>query len=285
MLNNSSNLIRFAAIFTSALLLSCGDNNNDSSSAQKPDNEPPIVMSTGPLASITFNETLASTSIDMNSFEVSDVNGALSGSTSYSTDSISFTPDQAFSPNVIYKATVKQSVTDLAGNPLNGDYTWFFTTTTINGREWMQPTSLGNALTWDMVNAACDASTGACNGLINGIDVSGYTWSSVNDLAEMIGVFTGGFDPIFGFHVQEANSSWAPEFLNIFPPTEVLTFRVGIFGWVREDDSNDSSSAYYGAIHNYIAPQDLDITSIGGGTFPKTTKFSAWLYREGPSSF
>ena len=51
-----------------------------------------------------------------------------------------------------------------------------------NGIEWLQPVLFTN-LSWNDVNAACP--DGDCSGLLNGYDVTGWSWASVNEIREL----------------------------------------------------------------------------------------------------
>jgi hypothetical protein len=91
--------------------------------------------------SATFSENIAPTSISPTSFTVTCVAPCVNpaGSLDYSvgTKTLVFTPDATLVANTTYTATVKSSVTDLAGNNLMGnqatppaasDYVWTFIT-------------------------------------------------------------------------------------------------------------------------------------------------------------
>jgi hypothetical protein len=47
----------------------------------------------------------------------------------------------------------------------------------VNGLEWLQPFDF-TSLSWNDISAVCDPTTGYCDGSLNTIDVTGYTWSS-----------------------------------------------------------------------------------------------------------
>lgn len=48
-----------------------------------------------------------------------------------------------------------------------------------DGKEWLQPIAFVG-LSWDEVSAVCPACSGLCSGTLGGIDVTGYTWGSIN---------------------------------------------------------------------------------------------------------
>ncbi len=50
---------------------------------------------------------------------------------------------------------------------------------TVNGNEWLQPALFTN-LSWNDINAVCPA--GVCSGELNGYDMTGWTWASIDDV-------------------------------------------------------------------------------------------------------
>ncbi|MBW2622476.1 MAG: Ig-like domain-containing protein, partial [Deltaproteobacteria bacterium] len=77
-----------------------------------------------------FSEAMNSQTIDHNSFQVIDTDGVpINGTVSYSAEARSayFTPAFDFTPGNIYTAIISVTITDLAGNRLEGAVTWNFT--------------------------------------------------------------------------------------------------------------------------------------------------------------
>jgi hypothetical protein len=81
-------------------------------------------------------------------------------------------------------------------------------TVTVDGREWAQLDQFTD-LSWSDINAACPA--GVCSGVLNGYNMTGWTWASVDDVDALFAHFIGNVDrddrfsdpvPIdcFGFH-------------------------------------------------------------------------------------
>lgn len=83
---------------------------------------------------------------------------------------------------------------------------------TVEGREWAQPDLFTN-LSWNDINTVCPA--GVCNGTLDGYDVTGWTWASVNDVNAMFNYFIGysALGPGPDLH-KEACSTWAPLFFD-----------------------------------------------------------------------
>ncbi len=107
-----------------------------------------------------------------------------------------------------------------------------------DGKEWLQPADFLN-LSWDDVALVCDPGTGLCDGELNSIDVTGYTWASVDDVNGLFNTY-GVTPPLSGDDaVWQANSSWAPSFLNQFHPVIHLEYR-SVWGVVRAAPNNSN---------------------------------------------
>ena len=104
------------------------------------DADPPTVSSTNPanggagaainrIITATFSETMQSSTINTNTFTVSDGIGKINGTVSYSGTTATFTPSRNLSASTTYTARITTGVRDLAGNAMASPYTWSFTTT------------------------------------------------------------------------------------------------------------------------------------------------------------
>ncbi len=99
----------------------------------------PLVVSTIPtdkavdvplnqIVSATFNEKMNPETITKESFTLSQGNGTVSGTVSYTALSAAFAPTSPLAPFTTYTGRVKTSVKDLMNNALQTDYVWTFTT-------------------------------------------------------------------------------------------------------------------------------------------------------------
>jgi hypothetical protein len=61
---------------------------------------------------------------------------------------------------------------------------------TVNGKQWAQAGFFLN-LTWDQINAVCPAGKCKDNGSLNGIDMTGWTWASIDDVKALFNVYIG----------------------------------------------------------------------------------------------
>ena len=102
------------------------------------DTDPPTVTSTSPLdaaidvavdatISVTFSEDMDDLTIDTNTF---GLDNGVTGSVSYDINSktATFTPSTDLYYETTYTATITTGAEDLAGNPIQSDYDWSFTT-------------------------------------------------------------------------------------------------------------------------------------------------------------
>ncbi|WP_020675014.1 Ig-like domain-containing protein [Geopsychrobacter electrodiphilus] len=110
--------------------------------AAAPDTTPPTVSTVTPpspadgavdvpvstAVSITFSEAMAAASFTSADFLLSTGVSNVAGVISVSGATATFQPSADLTAGTTYTATVKGSVTDLAGNPLGSDHTWGFTT-------------------------------------------------------------------------------------------------------------------------------------------------------------
>lgn len=101
----------------------------------------PFVMATSPIneavnvalnetVTATFNKPMNPSTINTNSFVVTQAGSVVAGSVSYAGVVATFEPLIPFTATTIYTATITTSAEDVSGNPVLADYTWTFTTDT-----------------------------------------------------------------------------------------------------------------------------------------------------------
>jgi methionine-rich copper-binding protein CopC len=107
--------------------------------ASEPDTTPPAVTSTNPAdtetevpltATVTavFSEEMKSSTLSTSTFKINDGSKDIAGSVTYENKTATFIPTQNLGYDITYTATVITGVTDLAGNALQADKVWSFTT-------------------------------------------------------------------------------------------------------------------------------------------------------------
>ena len=99
----------------------------------------PVVSSTVPtdgafgvplnqVVTVNFNEEMNPSTINQSSIVISVAGVTVPGTVSYSGNSATFTPTSRLSTNTLYTGRVTTAVKDVAGNALQTDYIWTFTT-------------------------------------------------------------------------------------------------------------------------------------------------------------
>lgn len=152
----------------------------------------------------------------------------------------------------------------------------------IDGKDWFQPASL-LGMSPNEVSTACDGITGACNGQLNGIDVSGAKWASVEEVQDMIGTFWPGIPKGREFlDVRELDSVWAPAIMEVFSPTYSDAFIQQLYGITRSDTLDPLEPLFKFSV--VISDLSNDADGYGRGTrWPNSwsdPNVGYWLYKE-----
>jgi hypothetical protein len=122
-------------IAASGVFVSCGGDDNGT----KPDTTPPTVISTNPATdeenvrttttiSATFSEAIEASTINDTTFAIV---GNIPGTITYSVRTATFTPDTDLVVSHIYTAAITTGVRDLAGNAIEANHVWQFTTADV----------------------------------------------------------------------------------------------------------------------------------------------------------
>jgi hypothetical protein len=100
---------------------------------------PPVIISTDPISgatgvalnqkvAATFSKTMNASTLTAGTYTLKQGVNSITGFVSYSGTTAIFTPASNLSPNTIYTATITTGAEDLAGNALENNYVWNFTT-------------------------------------------------------------------------------------------------------------------------------------------------------------
>jgi len=125
----------------------------------------------------------------------------------------------------------------------------------VNGKLWAQP-GLFSEISWNDIEAVCPNPTGLCTGDLNGIDLNGWTWASVDDVTALFNYYIGsdvlGPAPVSYF---EYDSEWAPAFFsdgwartNMHESSRLKV----VEGWLRS--LHDDQNAYHAQILYITGP-------------------------------
>jgi hypothetical protein len=159
-------------------------------------------------------------------------------------------------------------------------------TVTVAGKEWAQVDLFTN-LSWNQINAVCPE--GVCTGILNGYDMTGLTWASIDDINALFNYYIGS--DILGpgpdiYH--EFDSEWAPAFFGdgwrsldfVIPDDGVVI--PSLEGWLR--NLPGGGNAYVGLISIGVEIDELPNPedSIGVSVdefFHKWDYRGGWFYR------
>jgi len=153
----------------------------------------------------------------------------------------------------------------------------------VNGKDWSQP-NLFTGLSWNDISAVCNPDTGLCDGDLNGIDVTGKIWASVDEVNGLFNSFLPmsaqlGSGPATS---SEFNSSGAPEFHSFFAPTLSYSSLQSVSGITRS--LAPLGSAWHGtAQHSFGENINGAFTTALADTRSRaSTEIGVWLYATAP---
>lgn len=160
---------------------------------------------------------------------------------------------------------------------------------TLAGREWAQPRFF-SGLSWEDVNSVCSVQ-GPCSGVLNGIDVSGWHWASIDDALALLNSF--GVNP----PLEEARQTIIGIDTGWYQNLEAAGFQSSytsgddkeIHGWTSELDE-DLDYRAYSAFMTFGISEDEDSQppfyereNAGSSTYYTDSTYSGrgvWLYRD-----
>jgi hypothetical protein len=186
--------------------------------------------------------------------------------------------------------------------PLNPDPDCDINSIIVNGRTWAQPTQFvtEGGLSWNAVNAACPE--GVCEGTLNGYNVTGWTWATQTDMAELFYHYheDNEFLDSGRNYWSMKNSPWAPKFFDdgwkptylcftpscTFDPTTY--YQETLTGYLYQPDPIDrygSCCGGYATISNYISnnsPNEDNFYYVGRGIAVDSMNLNwgIWLYKD-----
>jgi hypothetical protein len=146
-------------------------------------------------------------------------------------------------------------------------------TVSVDGREWAQVDLFTN-LSWNDINAVCPE--GACAGLLNGYNMNGWTWASVDDFNQLLSYYIGtdvGPAP-YSNRTEDAELKWTHPFF-----ADGWRERGQVYGWLR--DLADEKNAYEGAvdIHYFAGFIFSGVYVIEDEIFHQSEQRGGWFYR------
>jgi hypothetical protein len=169
-------------------------------------------------------------------------------------------------------------------------------TITVDGKQWYQPYFF-TGLSWDDINAVCPA--GECAGVLNGYDMNGWTWASIEDVNALFNYYLGGeltpqsctlsgskpLGPGPDGCVEDSENAWASAFYSDGwrpIPTYRSLFSRGVTGWMRDLSKSGEiySGGIYGGINTPAGIFDAAYTDYPSSLVPFVdAEVGGWFYR------
>jgi len=159
----------------------------------------------------------------------------------------------------------------------------------LNDKFWAQPELFVN-VDWYAVYDVCNGPDGLCAGKIAGIDVTGWSWASGDDVTDILNAFFGtALGPIPDF-VSLPSMTLSPNIFEYFRSNGGCCETVRLAGWIREE-VNIVEGYIYGASCNDLLGNDCESPSLGGGSegpyglppkFFVSESVGVWLHRPAP---
>ena len=153
-------------------------------------------------------------------------------------------------------------------------------TIVVGDKEWAQ-VDLFTSLSWNQINAVCPS--GVCgNGTLNGLDMGGWAWAHIGDVAQLFRSllpFPASPDMTI---IAEASSTWAPSFLGMFAPTGGgggCSNCVHLEGWMSDLNFRGNNGLLAGVTDFPDQMTDYAYTSNGLPRDSVEHLSGAWVYR------
>ncbi|CAA0126390.1 Uncharacterised protein [Halioglobus japonicus] len=133
-------------------------------------------------------------------------------------------------------------------------------TVTVDGKEWQQPSRFTGVL-WEEVNAVCPLFEGvhSCNGLLNGVNISGWIWAASAEVEALIDTYSGP-----GTVCDQVNADFVLT-------GDINGIDTGILGWV-----SDTTEYKFAVVDSIVLLSCFD-GKVFASAGPTTT--GSWFYR------
>lgn len=150
----------------------------------------------------------------------------------------------------------------------------------INGIEWRQVTET-TGISWNQVSKICNLETGVCNGQIDGVDFTGWTWANIEEITLLFNALIPGDSDdlaLGGDTINGLNSPLMAPFFDRFNRTSFGDGDEVIYGWSR---STRNSKPLDPTIINKFSINQIDIITTENTGIPTRgwPGVGFWLYR------
>ncbi len=159
----------------------------------------------------------------------------------------------------------------------------------LNDKFWAQPELFVN-VAWYDVHDVCDGPGSLCTGKIAGIDVTGWTWASGDEVTDLFNAFFGSTLGAIPDYESLSSMTLSPNIFDYFRSYADCCGSTSLAGWIREE-ANIVEGYIYGAYCNELSSDYCENPSVGGGyegPFGLPPKFmyeesvGVWLHRPAP---
>jgi hypothetical protein len=168
---------------------------------------------------------------------------------------------------------------------------WALPSVVVDGTEWALPNAV-QGFSWNEVAMACPTGGGACTGNLGGIDLTGWSWATAQEVGALFHALTphpGGIAAYF-----EAGSTWAPQFIHLMGYTgfdNFPSFAPGFFDEAWSATALSDTVAYLPALFDHIGTTSVEPadavstaetalrTARAGGAINGPDLYGVWLFR------
>lgn len=151
---------------------------------------------------------------------------------------------------VVLLSTLVVGVAESRATPITVAYV-----DTVTGMEWAQVTDSVGFAWWEVAGVCATDGATTCSSNLSGVEFSGWTWAQVSQILDLFADATDLTRDQFVPDVYATNSTWAPQFLNLFTPTQVTADYRAVMGWAANGADIDPRSAF--------APEMIDAAAAG----------------------
>jgi hypothetical protein len=148
----------------------------------------------------------------------------------------------------------------------------------VGGQEWAQ-VDLFTSNSWNTINAQCPSGLCLTTSTVNGYSLDGWTWASIDEVQSLFNTFTGQVASAPAVY-SEQGSTWAPELLQLFNPTDFLP---GILSRVSGFTASlTGTNGYLGRVDDSLVFGPGDVVSTAVTTSPSfgSLTIGAWFVRD-----
>lgn len=144
-------------------------------------------------------------------------------------------------------------------------------TVIVNGKEWAQ-LNVFNYPSWNDINAVCPG--GACTGVLQGYDMTGWTWATADDVNDLFNYYIGSPELGPGPDEYSAIDDFALTFFSDgWNATEASLTDPFISGRIQDSPAIKAEFGYWESLEMSIAFTNVDINN------PFLSPRAGWFYR------